>query len=666
MSDRRVQRQLSDASDLWVEMKAKAENQATLERRRYGEARTTAADVVDQETPLISPVLRDPRSRAPRSKSEGHYARPRSGAGFEECVVINTSEDDVDYRRAESKVYFRELPETPEQTAPRQHTFSVTTYDSLNSGEMLQQNAITRKVTEFRSNMSQCLDRNYDRIKSVSLVILFLLFAAYFGWVLSYDPQKGMTLIVIVALGVFMSVYGFVRDYYGGIFDDLIFNPVAQVIDEYWKYLKWGLVLLILAALGLFIGFEVAKNPIQLRSLCGMVLILTFSFLNSTNPGAVRWRPVILGIGLQIIMGFLVLRWKPGYEGFYWLSSKVQDLLNYADYGAKFIFGDPQYLDHPIAFKVIPMVIFFSAFINMMVYLGVMQVVITKVSWLMQRTMYTTTIETLSVAGNVFFTLAEESFILRPYMMKLTKSELHAVMTGGSATAAGFSLAMYIQLGAPAIHVFSAAVMSAPAALAIAKLSYPETEKSLTKTEADVKLESGTEANVLEAAAAGATMSITVISYAVAILIAFFALLGLFNDILAWLGDMVGYPDFSFELICSYVFYPVAYFMGVPAKDCRKVASMMGIKYFGSDLIAYTSMGKMREAGTIDDRSAMIGTYALLGFSSLSSVGVNIGILGALCPERRADVSGMALRAILNGNMASLLTACLAGFLNPE
>lgn len=239
MSDRRVQRQLSDASDLWVEMKAKAENQATLERRRYGEARTTAADVVDQETPLISPVLRDPRSRAPRSKSEGHYARPRSGAGFEECVVINTSEDDVDYRRAESKVYFRELPETPEQTAPRQHTFSVTTYDSLNSGEMLQQNAITRKVTEFRSNMSQCLDRNYDRIKSVSLVILFLLFAAYFGWVLSYDPQKGMTLIVIVALGVFMSVYGFVRDYYGGIFDDLIFNPVAQVIDEYWKYLKW-------------------------------------------------------------------------------------------------------------------------------------------------------------------------------------------------------------------------------------------------------------------------------------------------------------------------------------------------------------------------------------------------------------------------------------------
>jgi pyrimidine nucleoside transport protein len=318
----------------------------------------------------------------------------------------------------------------------------------------------------------------------------------------------------------------------------------------------------------------------------------------------------------------------------------------------------------------------------------------------MQITMQTTAGESMTAASNIFIGQTEAPLLIRPLLPDMTKSEIHAVMTGGYATIAGGVMAAYILFGVPANHLLSASVMSAPAALAVSKLFHPETEKSRT-TAGDVKkLSTGTEVNVIEAAANGASNAVALVGNIAANLIAFLALLEFINATLTWFGQRVGIQRLTFQMICSYVLWPFALVMGVDVDDCRKVAQLIGTKTFLNEFVAYQELGGLidnrksfdnhvanngtwfwsgddviltsllggadngttvLDNGVISDRSVLISTYALCGFSNFGSIGIQIGSMSAIAPSRRTDISTVAVRAMIAGNVACFLTACIAG-----
>ncbi|ESO07723.1 hypothetical protein HELRODRAFT_170266 [Helobdella robusta] len=375
----------------------------------------------------------------------------------------------------------------------------------------------------------------------------------------------------------------------------------------------------------------------------------------------VKWRPVIWGLGLQLTLAVLILRWTPGFNFFKYLGDQVRAFLEFADFGSKFVFGEKGIEDHPMAFQVFPIVIYFSAVINIFYYWGVMQFVVCKIAWLMQFTMGTTAIESLNAACNIFIGMAESCVIMRPFLYKLTRSELHAVMTGGFATVAGSYIALLVQ--APPEHLVSAAIMSAPAALAMAKLSYPEVEVSRTKTEGDVQMEKATERNIIQAASNGAISAIKVVASVATNLIAIIGLIEFLNTVLKYLGSLVGVEGFSFEAICAVIFWPLAVIMGVEIEDAGKVGSLLGTKVFVDEYISFNALVKMTKNNEIKDRSKVLATYACCGFGSVAAMGMYIGALTTVAPKRKDDISEVAFRAMLNGNIAGFLTACIAGIL---
>eukprot|EP00057_Strongylocentrotus_purpuratus_P007004 XP_011661478.1 PREDICTED: solute carrier family 28 member 3 [Strongylocentrotus purpuratus] len=392
---------------------------------------------------------------------------------------------------------------------------------------------------------------------------------------------------------------------------------------------------------------------------------MTLAVLPANNGRfhSVKWRPVIWGLALQMLLGLFILRTYPGFVLFEWLSDVVYAFLNFSAAGAIFLFGE-NYQEHYFAFAVLPIIIYFSAVISVLYYWGVMQTVIQKVAWLMQRTMRTSASESLNAAGNIFVGMTEAPLLIKPYLkdMCVFVVSLHAVMTGGFATVAGSTLGAYILYGIDATHLITASVMSAPAALAMSKLFYPETEKSKHLTEEDMV----EELNVIEAAANGASQAIPLVLNVAANLIAFLSLLALVNALLGYFGGLVGYPQLTFEFICSYVFVPIAFIMGVEWADCRVVAELIGLKTFVNEFYAYEVLGKYIEnrttgAGpTLSVRSEVIATYALCGFANIGSVGIVLGALGPMAPSRKGDLAAVAIRALIAGTVACFMTACIA------
>eukprot|EP00057_Strongylocentrotus_purpuratus_P025128 XP_011679602.1 PREDICTED: solute carrier family 28 member 3-like [Strongylocentrotus purpuratus] len=433
-------------------------------------------------------------------------------------------------------------------------------------------------------------------------------------------------------------------------------------------YIKWPFIAASLVGFGVVLYLVTRHNPTQLISFGGLVILILICYAVSTCPSKVRWRPVIWGLVLQFLLGFFVLRTYVGLIIFEWLNNVIVRLFGYSSAGALFLFGD-DYREHFFAFAVLPIVFYFSALISVLYYWGVMQVLIQKMAWLMQRTMQTTAIESISAAGNIFFGMSESSVMIAPYLDVMTKSELHAVITGGLATVAGATLGGYIFAGIDPSHLIAASVMSAPAALAISKLAYPETEQSKLITESDVELSKRTERNVVEAAANGAAMGISLVLNIAANLVAFLSLLALINALLGYFGGLIGYPRLTFELICSYVFMPLAFIVGVEWADCQLVAELIGLKTFLNEFYAYGVMGqyiKNRDTGdgpTLSVRSEVIATYALCGFSNIGSIGMILGIFGPLAPKQRKVLSPVALRALFAGSVACFTTACIAGIL---
>ncbi|MBC1223418.1 NupC/NupG family nucleoside CNT transporter [Nostoc sp. UCD121] len=396
-------------------------------------------------------------------------------------------------------------------------------------------------------------------------------------------------------------------------------------------------------------------------SALGILVFIGISYAFSVNRQAVRWRIVAWGLGLEFALAIVILKTPWGLAVFKFLGDFVSKFLAFSDVGAKFVFGE-NFKDHFFAFQVLPTIIFFSAFISVLYYYGILQRVVNVMAWVMMKTLKTSGSESLSCAGNIFLGPTESALMVKPYIAKMTQSELHAVMTGGFATIAGGVLGAYLSFGIPAEHLIAAFFMTAPTSLVVSKLLYPETEVSETlgEVKADVKTNY---VNAIDAATAGAIDGVKLAVNVGVIIIAFLGLLAALNALLGWLGAFVSLPQLSLQLILSIFMAPVAWLMGVPWADCQQVGALLGTKTILNEFIAFLDLKALIESGKISQRAVIIATYALCNFANIGSIGITIGGITGIAPNRQHDLARMGVRSMIGGSLAGFITACIAGML---
>ena len=382
----------------------------------------------------------------------------------------------------------------------------------------------------------------------------------------------------------------------------------------------------------------------------------------STNRRAISWRLVATGTGFQLVFALLILKTEIGRRVFAWLTTAATTFLDYTDAGAQFIFGD-NFTEHLFAFKVLSTIIFFSSFITVLYYLGVVQIVVKAFAKLMMKLLGTSGAESLSASANIFVGQTEAPLLIRPYVQAMTRSELMAVMTGGFATIAGGVLAAYVSMGIPAGHLIAASVMSAPAALVMAKIMFPEVEEPQTAGTVKVDVPRPW-ANVIDAAAQGAGDGLKLALNVGAMLLAFIALIAAVNGVMGAVAGWFGYPSLTLELILGQIFRPLAWVMGVPWSESADVGTLLGLKTVVNEFVGYQEMSGMVSEGKLSARSQVIATYALCGFSNFSSIAIQIGGIGSIAPERKSDLARLGLRAMVAGSLACFQTATIAGLLS--
>jgi CNT family concentrative nucleoside transporter len=396
-------------------------------------------------------------------------------------------------------------------------------------------------------------------------------------------------------------------------------------------------------------------------SVIGILVFIGISYALSTQRRAVRWRTIAWGLGLEFIFALLILKTPWGLNIFKSIGEIVGNFLAFSDVGAKFVFGE-NFKDHFVAFQILPTIIFFSAFISVLYYYSILQRIVNLLAWVMIKTMKTSGSESLSCAGNIFLGPTESALIVKPYIATMTLSELHAVMTGGFATIATGVLGAYLSFGIPAEHLIAAFFMTAPTSLVVSKLMFPETEVSQTAGKASMNVETDF-VNVIDAAATGAIDGMKIAVNVGVVIIAFLGLLAAVNALFGWLGSLVNLPQLSLQFILSFVMAPVAWLMGVPWNDCQKVGALLGTKTFLNEFIAFLDLKQLIADGKISQRAVIIATYALCNFANFGSIGITIGGLVAIAPQRQRDLARLGLRTMLGGLLAGFITACIAGIL---
>ena len=403
----------------------------------------------------------------------------------------------------------------------------------------------------------------------------------------------------------------------------------------------------------------------SLLGILGLFTLLSIALLLSENRSAINIKTVLYGLIFQLIFALLILKTPFGAPIFSFLDKSINILIGFSSSGSDFLFKS--YIDgvgfHPglinFAFSTLPTIIFFSSLVAVLYHFGILQAIIKFIARRMQLTLGTSGSETLSVAGNIFLGQTESPLMVRPFVSKMTKSELMAVMTGGFATVSGGVLAIYVSwltdIQGIAGHLLAASVMSAPAALVVAKIICPETEKSQTMGDVNVNIEQ-TNINAMEALSNGATDGLKLAANIAAMLIAFISFVAMVNYFLSFGGT-------SMEEIFGIIFRPLAWTMGVPWNEAQLVGMLMGKKIVLTELVAYGDLQNLIRDGMISERSAIISTYALCGFSNFASIGIQLGGIGAMAPERKKDLAKLVTKAMFGGAIASWLTATIAGLL---
>jgi concentrative nucleoside transporter, CNT family len=400
----------------------------------------------------------------------------------------------------------------------------------------------------------------------------------------------------------------------------------------------------------------------------GLLTMLGLAFAFSTNRRAIRLKTVAWGLGLQFAFAICVLRVGAGQRAFQAAGNVVTRFLNYAFVGSEFVFGElgkqGSRLGFYFAFQVLPTIIFITAFFAVLYHYGIMQFIIKIAAWVMTRVMGASGAESLNVAASIFMGQTEAPVTIKPFLADLTHSELMTVMTSGMAHVSGGIMAAYIAFGIEPKHLLSAVIMTAPGTLLMAKMLVPETEQP--KTAGRVVMNEGEESaekqeNLLGAVARGTTDGLHMALNIAAMLISFLALIALVNGILGGVHHWIAWCPESLEKIFGAIFAPVAWVIGVPWHDCRIIGNLLGTRMVLNELVAFSLLGPMRS--TLDPRSFTIATFALCGFANLSSIGIQIGGIGALAPSKKSELARLGIRAMLAGTMANLMSASIAGML---
>ena len=399
--------------------------------------------------------------------------------------------------------------------------------------------------------------------------------------------------------------------------------------------------------------------------LLGIVVLLAIAFALSNNRKQINMRIIGWGLGLQAIFAIFILKTPIGGPLFGILDKTIRKLISFSDAGSDFLFKSfvPDVGYHVaminFAFRALPTIIFFSSLMAVLYHFGIIQMFVKLIARAMQKTMGTSGSETLSVSANIFVGQTEAPLIVRPFIQHMTKSELMAVMTGGFATVAGGVLAIYVMwlTDIPGIagHLLAASVMSAPGALVVAKIIYPETESSETMGDLKINIEQKS-TNAMEALGDGATSGLKLAANVAAMLVAFVSLVAMINYLLGFAGT-------SMESILGFIFKPLAWTMGVPWSEAGTLGTLMGKKIVFTELIAYGDLKELMSTGAITDRTAIIASYALCGFANFGSIGIQLGGIGGMAPERKKDLAKLVTKAMVGGALASWLTATIAGLL---
>jgi len=399
--------------------------------------------------------------------------------------------------------------------------------------------------------------------------------------------------------------------------------------------------------------------PLELaRAVLGLSVLLFLGWLLSSDRRAFSLRLVAWGVGLQVLLALLVLKTAPGQAAMFWANRAVSGLVAMSNQGAELVFGE-NYGDHWVAFSVSSTIIFFSALMAVLYHLGVLQRIVQLMSLLIARVMPVSGAEALVACANVFIGNTESPLLVKPYLDRMTRSELMAVMCSGFATISGGMMGVYVGFGADAGYLLTASLMAAPASLMMAKILQPET--GVPETRAGQKLELRSEdVNVLAALCSGAGTGVKLAINVLAMLIAFVAMAALLNALLAFAPNVFGAP-LTIERLLGWGFTPIAWLIGADAADAMAVGQLLGVKLFLGEFLAFIQLSDM--AGQLSDKSFAVATFALCGFGNFVAVGIQIGGIGSLAPGRRDDLARIGLRAMLGGTLVTLMTATIAGVL---
>ncbi|XP_053684985.1 sodium/nucleoside cotransporter 1 [Sabethes cyaneus] len=535
--------------------------------------------------------------------------------------------------------------------------------------------------SEVTSKLKKILDTYKTHIRIAWIVALNAGVIIFFGFATNHYLETeekcrqncgmqwcdgyGMLVLLVGFLYLGLLYFQILKPLIGKAFKQNISKPTSKFLRETFKsiYAKLAAVGVVLVGFALFCFFETRDDPQRLMSLVGMVVLFGIAFLCSKHPTKINYRPVVLGVVFQFLLGLFCIRWEVGRSIFSCVGDKVATFLNYSADGAVFVYGEFIVRKEAVfAFAVLSVIYFFSFCISILYYLGAMQWIVLKLGWVLQSILGTTVCESIISAANIFLGMGESPLLIRPYIKDLTYSEIHAIMSSGFATVSGTVLAAYISFGAEPAHLITASVMAAPAALCFAKLIYPETEESKTRSD-NIQMEKSTDSSVLDAASNGASIATALVLGIIANLIAFVSFIAFLNGVLSWLGTLVGLEDVLLENIFGAVFRPLAFVMGVPWDESYYVGKLIGIKTVINEFVAYQRLGEFIKEKFLSPRSAAIATYAICGFANPSSLGILIGALSAMVPEKRKVFTAVALRAFITGSIVCFMTASIGGLL---
>jgi len=404
----------------------------------------------------------------------------------------------------------------------------------------------------------------------------------------------------------------------------------------------------------------------RFTGLLGLALILAGAYAFSTNRRAIQPRVVLWGLGLQLALALLVLRTGFG-RVFETVGAGITRMLDFAQAGSEFVFGPLAKATGPagvvFAFRVLPIIIFVASFFAILYYLGVMQLVVKGIAIAMQRVLGSSGAESLNVAASIFMGQTEAPLTIRPFLPRLTDSELLTVMTAGMAHVSGALIVAYVDIAhVEAKHLLTAVIMTAPATIVLAKMLIPETKQPETAGHVKVHVEK-IDVNIIDAAARGASEGMHLAMNVAAMLIAFIALIALSNGLLGWVHSLpgLGWMPPSLERVLGLVFAPVAWLMGVPWQDATTIGNLLGTRMVLNEFVAYVQLGPIKQQ--LAHKSFVIATFALCGFANFASIAIQVGGIGALAPERRHDLARLGLRAMLAGTLANFMSASIAGIL---